>query len=477
MASARTNLPLIAGPALLALAGCAPDAGGAAAGDAPGLLERPNLLVVVIDTLRFDGLGHNRPDRETSPAIDRLAAESVRFERAYSSAPWTMPAVASMLTGLYPSAHGVTEIKHKLPGRATTLAERLSEAGYTTAAVVSHHLIGRDKGFDQGYRSFLEQQSGHDRVSTPWVTEAAVGELRELARGGAPFFLYVHYFDPHFNYLPHERYRYAPERAGTLDGDEGIEELRNRLAELTTDEAAFLRDLYDGEVRFTDDGVGELLRALERLELAPRTVVCFTSDHGEEFLERGWLGHTRTLYDELVRVPFCVRLPGVAPRAVAVPVSTASLAPTLLELAGLPVPAEVQAPSLLGLLTGAAAPEPFPAVFCEVDFVQVPLPRKFGVDPEVVRMKNAHLKALVAGRHKLIRDDASGALELYDLEADPLEARDLAAEEPELTARLAAELERACARAREGGVGPEELEIDAKELERLRRLGYVDGGK
>jgi arylsulfatase A-like enzyme len=454
--------------AVLALAlACAPQTDSA-----PTRPERPNVLVVVVDTLRWDSLGHNGSPRDTSPAVDRFAASALRFERAYSVAPWTMPAVTSMITGLYPSSHGLTEIKRMLPAEATTLAELLTANDYVTGAVISHHLIGAKKGFDQGYRRFVEQESGHKRVSTPWVTTSAVKLLRSLATRKKPFFLFVHYFDPHFNYLPHDEYRYAAERAGTLDGDETIEEVRNRLAELTPEEVTFLRDLYDGEVRYTDDGIGALFDTLDELGIADDTVVVFTADHGEEFMERGWLGHTRTLYDELVHVPLLVRIPGERARSLDTPVSTASLAATILELTGTEVPAHMQVPSFLPVLAGATDG----SAFFEVDFVQHPLPAKFGVDPDVVEMKNAHKKGLIVGRHKLIRDDRTNTYELYDLAADPNEQRDLSAELPEVVTSLRERLEETLARAAASTLSAEDAELDEEELERLRKLGYIEGG-
>jgi membrane-anchored protein YejM (alkaline phosphatase superfamily) len=246
---------LIAGLAVAALgAGCGADRDGAAHETRP-----PNVLVIVVDTLRADHLGCYGHGRPTSPSIDALAASGVRFDRAYSAAPWTMPAVASMLTGLPPAAHGVESLQHMLPRDAVTLAERLTERGYVTAAVVSHLLISSRFHFDQGYAVFEEREAqGHDHVSTPGVTRTASTLLDLLARDERPFFLFVHYFDPHFNYRPHPEFGFAPPSVGSLDGTQGIDELRARLDELTPAEFGFLRDLYDEEIRLTDDGIGAL---------------------------------------------------------------------------------------------------------------------------------------------------------------------------------------------------------------------------
>lgn len=421
---------------------------------------RPDLLLVVVDTLRADHLGCYGHGRDTSPAIDAFAASAVRFEAAYATAPWTMPSVATALTGLHPTVHGVTALA-RLPDDVPTLAGILARAGYRTGAVVSHRLAGRLPGFDRGFELFDEGQArGHRYMSTPGVVRRARELLDTLAGGDEPFFLFVHLFDPHYDYLRHPRIGFAPPRAGSLDGDERIDDLRARLGDLTPEEIGFLSDLYDEEIRFTDRGVGTLLRILARRGLADGTLVVLTADHGEELVGRGWLGHTRTLYEELVRVPLLVRGPGVAaPRTVDAPVSLVSLLPTLLELMGVPrdgVAAE--GPSLAPLLRGAGPP-PREPVFFEVDFTR----------PEVRK------KGIRDGRYKLIRDDATGAVELYDLERDPGERDDLAASHPELVERYAARLDAHRARVEAHRRAPVPVEFSPREVRALRALGYVEG--
>jgi len=440
--------------ALLALAaGC---------GEAP---RGPNVLFVAIDTLRVDHLGAWGYERPTSPAIDAFARSAVRFERAYATAPWTKPSVASMLTGLYPSGHGAHGVDHALPDSARTLAEILSEEGFATAALVSSTMLSRKNGFGQGFEIHrMVDAIGHRAVSTPGVTRAAVTVLRELAAQERPFLLFVHYFDPHYAFVAHPDVDFAAPRAGRLTGHESMREVRGLLGDLSPEELAFLRDLYDEEIRFTDAGVEALLGALVELGLEEDTVVVLTADHGEEFLERGWLGHTRSLYDELVRVPLAIRAPGAAPREVATPVSLASLTPTLLDLVGVDADGGFQAPSLAGVVRGETSPERA-VVLSEVDYepAQVELP-----------VKRTHKKAVVADRFKLIRDDRTGALELYDLARDPGERRDLAPERPALAAELSALLETELARVREGARRAPVRRLSEDEIEQLRALGYAD---
>jgi arylsulfatase len=421
----------------------------------------------VVDTLRPDHLGCYGHARETSPALDALAAEGYRFERAYSTAPWTMASVASLLTGLYPSSHGVTRVS-RLPGEALTLAEILQSRGYATAGVVSHVVLGRHYDFDQGFEQYEDRvpARAHYDISTGRVTDKAVEYLEGFAGGERPFFLFAHYFDPHYNYLPHEEVDFAPPRVGRLDATQTIKELRAMSAHLTAEEVAFIQDLYDEEIRHTDDGIGRLLARLTQLGLDDETWIIVTADHGEEFLTHGWLGHTRTLYEELVRIPLIVRPPGglAEPRVLRKPVTQAALAATLVEIAGEdPSLFLFQAGSLRPLLAGGRDGSPG-VVFAEVDFI--PVYADYWV-------KRAHKKTLITERFKLIRDDPTGRLELYDLQVDPRELRDLAGARPELVASLLPALEEAVAISLGRTMSEVEAPLSEERLEQLRSLGYV----
>lgn len=433
---------------------------------APQSQQPPNVLLIVIDTLRQDRLGCYGWKRDTTPAIDALAARGVRFDRAYSTSSWTTPAVASILTGLYPSSHGALNMFSRLPDEAITLAEILDDNGYATAGIVSNILASSRFNFHQGHALWNESEAGeHDHISTPGVTAQAEAGLRYFAQRPEPFFLYLLFYDPHYDYLPHSQYGFAAPRAGRLDGSESIQELRALAPDLSPEELQFIQDLYEEEIRFTDEGIGRVLATLRELQLEEDTLIVLTADHGEEFMTHGWLGHTRTLYDELVKVPLIMRLPGKPePRVVDKPVSIVSIVPTILDLVGLgETPARFQGPSLTPLLEGAAATGPGEA-FAEVDFIPL--------RPDNL-IKKTHKKALATERYKLIRDDETGRVELYDLESDPQELVDLAATRPGLVQQLMPRLEAGIALARGARLGDEELMLSDEEVERLRSLGYV----
>ncbi|NNE07460.1 MAG: sulfatase [Gemmatimonadetes bacterium] len=313
-----------------------------------GAPRPPDIVLIVVDTLRADHLGCYGYERDTSPAIDRLAAESILFERAYSTAPWTLPAFASILTGLYPHEHGASLDYFAVRESAPLLAEKLNEAGYETAAFVSHIYTSSRYGFDRGSDTFeefgLAENYAFDQAKEPnaqRVITAAVDWLDNRDRG-RPYFLTVHLFDPHWDYAA------PPPFAGTLAGSSdsfavdgsfaSIRPFMDRADELPARDASHLKDLYDEEIRYTDAWIDTLLTHLRREEREP--VIALTADHGEEFQEHGGLGHAYTFYDEVLRVPLILRLPDRNREGDVRSdwVTTAALYPTLLALAGIDTP-------------------------------------------------------------------------------------------------------------------------------------------
>lgn len=451
-----------------------------------GAREPANLVLVVVDTLRVDHLGVYGSSRDTSPVIDAFAKSGVRFDRAYATAPWTQPSIASILTGLPPETHGADLLLRSLPDSAYTLAERLRDAGYETGAVVSHYLIGPRFGFQQGFDTFVHGTAlGPGRFSTPGVSARATELLARYAVEKRPFFLFLHYFDPHYSYERHEGVGFAARGgAGRLTGRESVEALRDLDPPPDAGERAFVRDLYDEEVRFTDTGIGTVLRTLSRLALDEKTVVVLVGDHGEEFWDRGWLGHTRTLHEELVRVPLVIRAPGVAPGVVSQPVSLVDLLPTLLDLLQVRVPerhlaARSFAPRMHA--GGEAGGSPGPVYLSTAYRLEAGSGSEGAVAdrPGLTGREVLRKRAVVDGGFKLVEDRSSGAVSLYDLNRDPQERHDLLpTSDPELTAvrdRLLRELVDSYRRyeaARLAGA-VEAPEPSPEEARMLHELGYV----
>jgi len=413
---------------------------------------RPNVLLIVVDTLRADHLGYAGYAGDLTPHIDQLAQRSVDFERAYASAAWTRPSIASILTGLAPVSHGADRIDHALRPQVETLAESFSSAGYATGGIVSNVHLLEDVGFRQGFDLWDEQHAqGHRYVSSELVTDAALATLEALAGQRRPWFLFVHYFDPHYAYIDHEAYDDAPAATAFVTGEESMLSLKEKAPRMTPSDLSVLVGRYDEEIRLTDAQMGRLLVRLREIGAEDRTITVFTSDHGEEFGERGAIGHS-TLYDEVIRVPLLVRASGLESHArrIAEPVSLVSIAPTLLDLAGVPFDSErYDAASLSPVMRGEAE----------------------GPDGEPIFSDIFNKHAVTVGRFKLMRDDKTGEAALYDLDEDPDETRNLMAAKPGVTRRLTALLRD---RRKTPKIQAPTFEADAVLREQLRELGYTD---
>ncbi|MFH1277427.1 MAG: sulfatase [Candidatus Eisenbacteria bacterium] len=308
----------------------------------------PNILLVVIDTMRADHLGCYGYGRPTSPAIDRIAAEGVRYENAYTSAPWTLPAVASLMTGTRPWEHGAVNDYLAPRPDLSTLGGLLGEAGYETAAFVSHIYTSRVYGFDAGFDRFEDFRIAEGYVFDQGLeprAERVIGEAVRWLEGrdrSKPFFLWIHLFDPHWEYGAPEPYRamFDPDYDGPVDGTyRTIERYLEHDSLMAPRDLEHLIALYDGEVRYADAWIDTLVRRLEKSGDWGRTVAVVTGDHGEEFQEHRSLGHSFTFYDEVLRVPLVFRDPeGPAGAELRTPVGLVDIFPTLLSRAGAPSP-------------------------------------------------------------------------------------------------------------------------------------------
>ncbi len=450
-------------------------------GGAP--VARPNVLLVSIDSLRADHLGTYGYARDTSPTIDRLAREGVVFETAISSAPWTIPAHATMLTGLPPEVHGVVSWRHRLAPEALSLAEILQGAGYDTAAFVSGPTVMAQFGFDQGFALFDESMAEPDRersskgVTSPGLVALVDAHLDRWDAAGraAPFFVFLHMWDVHFDYAPPAPYdrMFDPDYQGDLRADD-FERNPRINPKMDPRDLEHVVALYDGEIRYTDDHLGRIVARLEALGVLDDTIVVVTSDHGDEFFEHGRKGHAKTLFDEVLHVPLVVRYPRRVAfgRRIEQQVRLMDVAPTIVGLAGVPVPESFGGPGLAAghryadltpFLAGRRTPPPVPA-----------LPA-FSANSVFIG-KQQSLRTQEAKLIRLQRKNVDGVVtSLFDLVADPGERTNLAnAKEPP---PFAATLSRAHAGWRDdtGHQGSVALALEPtpKHQARLRALGYV----
>jgi arylsulfatase A-like enzyme len=501
--------------------GSAPKAAAAVA--AP---NAPNVLFVCIDTLRADRLGCYGYARKTSPNLDRLAARGVRFERAYATAPWTLPATTSLMTGLLPELHRATNFSSPVSPDAELLAQRLAAAGYETAAFVGNYFVQPIFGLARGFAAY-NGDCTVDRtgVNSDKISDRAIEWL--AAPHAQPFFLYLHYFDPHYNYIEHDGFTFGGEDTDKVFSGADIFELRDALKHFTEQDKARLDSLYDSEVAFTDHHLGRVLAKLDELKLTDRTVVVATADHGEALGEHSWIGHTIQLYEESLRVPLILAGPGIAPAVVPAAKlrSGDEVEGDLLARLGLPVPPSERGRLGEGMALAAVetvgVDEPTEIkrlrilkkenwkLFVDRDDQGGDSYRLFKLDepkgqrkknvadhPEVlkdllatreqiydgrIKERERHAKAqtrrraLIEGRFKLIVDEVAGDVELYDLEKDPHELNDLSQESKELAAGMKSRLDALLADLRgRGRRDAEPISGDALEAHRkhLEASGY-----
>jgi arylsulfatase A-like enzyme len=452
--------------------------------------EHPNVLLIVVDTLRADALPDWGADVAT-PNLARLAADSVRFEESYSPSSWTRPSFASLYSGRHSASHGVMLKSDALPDDVATLAESLASAGFQTGGIMGNYNAGPHFNFGQGFDDYrfvtpdvvlagslrvdaeaLGRALGTDLVAmvellpmrlyqrvfgslgagTGSVAPGTVYQDAEVLTdealrwlegrdGDRPFFLALGYMDPHHPFYRHPYDGFAFSRAA------------HELPSLS--DAPLMRGLYDGEIEFWDAHFGRLLDALQERGLYEDTLIVLTSDHGEEFGEHGGFYHGTTVYDEVVHVPLYVKYPGSrrAGTTVGHPVQTTDLMPTILQELDLPIPEGVQG----GLLDDGQ--------------------EEVLIEEEHEGHVLSSLRAEIDGtRWSLILCNADNPrglppIALYDVDADPGQQRDLSEDRPEVLREMAARLERAAAAAAEGGQR-QEIDLGVADRMRLCALGY-----
>ena len=410
----RTWRLLVAGAALVSLA---PFAVKVTTRSGPTLTaERPwNVVLIALDTVRADQtslLGERPKGRDTTRNLRVLAEKGINFRHAISQAPWTIPAFASVLTGKYPHEHGAFVLSARLPGRNVMLPEVLREAGYETFGVVSHLFLQDFRGFGQGYDRYDETPThvpNIERAATSMpVTESALAFLKERD-GERPFFLFAHYFDPHYEYRNHQGWRYADDYDGWFEEQLVFENLLKNGRLLDERDLDWLMDLYHEELQYTDRHGGRVRDYLEQSGLMENRVVVIVADHGEEFREHGTFGHTTNLHQEVVHVPLVIVPPDLAEGVVVdETVETRRVFGTVLDLLGIDWGAGDEERSLLRFADGRAGEGPHRA------FSSVWLG-----STQAVHGKRFQKAALVEDRWKVIFDMTRGRTELYDLARDP----------------------------------------------------------
>jgi arylsulfatase A-like enzyme/Tfp pilus assembly protein PilF len=393
----------------------------------------PSLLLITIDTLRADHVGAYGATTGATPTLDALAARGVRFDQVQTAVPLTGPSHATILTGQYPPSHGVRgNVVFTLGDKYPTLATRMKRRGYRTAAFVGAYPVAAAFGFGQGFDTFDEEfheTSPIDQGAERRGNEVADAATRWLgASGDAPFFVWLHFYDPHAPYDPPPPYN-----------------------------GRFAGRPYDGEIAFSDAQIGRVLESLRASGRDRDTIVMVVADHGEGLGDHRELTHAVLTYQSTMRVPFIVAGPGVTPGVVRTRVATIDLVPTALGLVGAPPDASLLGRDLRPLMSG----------------------RTIASDPFYQESLFARLNCHWAALRGWVKDDwkliTGAAPELYDLASDPGELKNLAGEQPERVRRMTEDLQRGLQRLAPGGDRAQPKPVSAEQEERLRSLGYAAG--
>ncbi|MCJ7679671.1 MAG: sulfatase-like hydrolase/transferase, partial [Candidatus Aminicenantes bacterium] len=433
--------------------------------------KRPgyNVIFITLDTLRADRLGAYGYEKNTSPIIDGLARESIVFENSYANATWTLPSHMSLMTSLYTTMHRVDDQTVKLSGSIRTLSEVFKEQGYTTAAFTAGYLVSKVFGFDRGFDLYKEEyltktENDGQGYRLKQILKNMFFWLDEHAE--EQFFLFLHSYDIHEPFIAHE---YLKEFEDQYDGPlqflnshkelishpeyprfKGMVEgylninifyrdiINTGKIKLTEADIGHIRALYDNEVRYADFYIGKLLQKLEELGLADTTILVIWSDHGEELLERGRIQHGGSLYEEIIRVPLILHLPGYKANGVNTRlVQSIDIAPTLCDIVDI-----LPAPGFMG--RSVLSPDES--------------------ENEYVIAEQLRVKTLRSKRYKLIASNQTeGKILLFDLESDPFERSNIASEKPDIVNELKTKLFDTL------GL----VNLDKEMIKKLRSLGYI----
>ncbi|WP_428269519.1 sulfatase family protein [Haliangium sp.] len=437
-------------------------------GEAPVPRRPRNLVLVVLDTTRADAFAPFAPQNQVRSGIfDALAEESTVFVNSYNNENWTKPSVTTILSGLYPGTHDSRWATSSLPDDIYLLSEHLQKHGLTTAAFIGNAVVSEKFGFARGWDLF-RNESDSQRANGEYLYRNAAEWLEQ--NDSAPFFLYVQSVDPHTPYDVPSKYS-QPYFSGDYSGVIGDTFERSEQSgidryslSITNHDLDWIRALYHGEVTYQDERLGYLLDKLEERGLVDDTLIVVTNDHGEELRDHGHMGHGWTLYEEMIRAPLVMRYPPLLPPGERVDaiVEHVDLAPTILDLMGLPVMPDADGVSFLPLVNKDRP----------------------GLRPRTsVSWSRNGMRSIRVGRWKLIAGESQGWLRLFDLQADPDESEDRA-EEALIAGRLCevylgealaepGKLQRLSGSRARRRYHSREIELDDKTRRQLEALGYL----
>jgi arylsulfatase A-like enzyme len=422
-------------------------------------------VLIAVDTLRPDHLGYYGYDLPTSPQLDAWMGSGRVYERAFATSSWTLPSVASMFTGQLQARHGAGKRTRRggkrsftrLDAGVPTLAEIFREHGYATGAIVANAALAPVFGLERGFDTYdyVPATTRHTRRADATVRRA-LAWIDQLE--GRPFFLMIHFFDPHMSYdapPPHRGRFSAGHRSKLALPVTDLAKIRTGAPALDEGDRRFIAAAYDEEIAFVDQQLGILLAGLERRGVLERGIISLTSDHGEEFFEHGGFEHGHAMWQEVLLLPLVFWGRGVTPGRESAPVSLVDLAPTFLEASGIVPPEELEGVSLWRNLSEAA---------------EVPA-RTLYAEGHLYGPKQ---KTAIRWPYKVVWNPRTKERQLWNLERDPGENADTTAADADLADELAEALLAHLRAARERRGDTTAPELDATTRESLRALGYVE---
>ena len=448
--------------------------------DSTGSRARPNVVIVVLDTARWDRFGFMGYTRDISPGIDALAAEGVVFNQAYTTCFWTLPSHASLFTGKSPTVAQSTSETEQLPKQNLTLAEILNRHGYETFGASSNAWISIGNGFSQGFENYAQGWGQESQRPEDVVVRETLGWLNSRGEDDRPFFLFVNLTFPHLPYQPSppvleewispEHNRDDVLRVGSVTNMWGHFTGERRLSPADLE---ILGELYDGEIVESDIATMKIIEGIRSLGELDNTIVIITSDHGENLGEHGMIDHAISMYETTIRIPMMIRYP---PRLKAGQradlVSLIDVMPTVLDLCDLPAaePEGSWAPALSLFDPDRTEARTVIAENERPNQNAIILSKDY---PDFDRSKIDHsMRAIRMGRYKLIRD-GDNPLMLFDLLNDPDELNNIADEKPDVRQSLVDALHRSMQGDVTALVDINPTGLSDADLQRLRTLGYV----
>jgi arylsulfatase A-like enzyme len=418
--------------------------------------EIRNLIIISIDTLRADRLGCYGYNRSTSPMIDQLAKRGVRFETVIAESSWTLPSHMTLFTGFYPGNHGLTLEDRRLPPNITTLAEVLKDGQYRTFAYTDGGFVNSKYGFGRGFEVYKNNKTSF--AAKLKLAERCIDRLKP----GEKFFLFLHTFDVHCPYDPEKRYASMFRTCGPEDfidtkGRCGNLAYNNKLNYnsmiLSPGQTRFLSDQYDASIRQADDALAKFVQYLDYRKAFDNTFLVVLSDHGEEFMEHGQIGHERTLYIESLSVPLIIVGPGIEQATVHEGIGLVNVAPTLIELLDIDAPF-MQGESVVALIKKSNTGSFRQRLFSDLD-------------------RHVRLRSVVENSYHLIYSPDKNSYEIYDFSKDSMEKKDLSVDEPSKAEELLDIVLEQFNNVKKPETGSA-VELSSEEIEKLHSLGYVN---